>query len=201
MFKKTSNFTLIELIVVIAVLGILAAIIVPNISSFTDEARDVQLTADVRNVQTAVDMYRVKATDSTATEPLLDIDATKTGVQVGLIKATAPGAGVTLMPYGGAGLDKDSEVAKLLDINSLIPSHLRKAPKYVANNSLVADDFTAGVVDADGFLKMNEKDGKVLLGITIQEDPDNAANTVSTAIVRAFSASGVAGAETIKVVR
>lgn len=59
MFIKKA-FTLIELIVVIAVLGILAAIIIPNISNFQEEAYKTQRLADVRNMQTTVDMYKIE---------------------------------------------------------------------------------------------------------------------------------------------
>lgn len=58
LFKKA--FTLIELIVVIIVLGILAAIVVPNISSWQKEADNARTIADVRNLQTSVDTYAVK---------------------------------------------------------------------------------------------------------------------------------------------
>ena len=69
MFKRGKKFTLIELIVVIAVLGILAAIVIPNISNFQNEARNAQLTADTRNIQTALDMYRLDRNDGA--EPIL----------------------------------------------------------------------------------------------------------------------------------
>lgn len=58
--KKTKFFTLIELIVVIVVLGILAAIIIPNISSFQEEARETALHSDIHNIQTGIDIYMLK---------------------------------------------------------------------------------------------------------------------------------------------
>lgn len=54
---KQQKFTLIELIVVIVILGILAAIVVPNISSWQKEAEYTAIQSNVRNLQTSVDMY------------------------------------------------------------------------------------------------------------------------------------------------
>lgn len=65
--RKSKLFTLIELIVVIVVLGILAAIVVPNISSFKEEADQKAIVSNVRNIQTAVDMYGLKNHQSTPT--------------------------------------------------------------------------------------------------------------------------------------
>lgn len=53
-------FTLIELIVVIVILGILSAIVVPNISSFKEEAKEAALLSDIRNLQTTTDLYSLK---------------------------------------------------------------------------------------------------------------------------------------------
>lgn len=53
-------FTLIELIVVIVVLGLLAAIVIPNVSSFKDEAIRSEVTSNIKNLQTATDRYGLK---------------------------------------------------------------------------------------------------------------------------------------------
>ncbi|SHJ37208.1 prepilin-type N-terminal cleavage/methylation domain-containing protein [Parasporobacterium paucivorans] len=51
--KNRKGFTLIELIVVIVIIGILAAIVVPRIAGFTDTAKKGAAEADARTVLTA----------------------------------------------------------------------------------------------------------------------------------------------------
>lgn len=56
-------FTLIELIVVIVVLGVLAAIVVPNVSSMKEEAKTAAIESNGKNIQTGLDMYKLKTNE------------------------------------------------------------------------------------------------------------------------------------------
>lgn len=56
--KKWRGFTLIELLVVVAIIGILAALIMTNLIGIRQRARDAQRKSDVRQIQSAVELYR-----------------------------------------------------------------------------------------------------------------------------------------------
>ena len=53
------GFTLIEIMVVIAILGILAALIVPKIMSRPDEARRVAARQDIHTIMDALKLYQL----------------------------------------------------------------------------------------------------------------------------------------------
>ncbi len=55
----TSGFTLIEVMVVVVILSILAAIVVPRIMSKPDEARITKAQSDIRSLSAALDLYRL----------------------------------------------------------------------------------------------------------------------------------------------
>lgn len=59
MNKKQAGFSLIEIMVVVVILGILAAIVIPNFMSKPDEARKVKAKQDVLAIQNALDLYRL----------------------------------------------------------------------------------------------------------------------------------------------
>lgn len=55
--SESAGFTLVELIVVIAVLGILAGIAVPRLTGVQDKAKKEALNANAKTIQNAMEMY------------------------------------------------------------------------------------------------------------------------------------------------
>ena len=62
--KKKKGFTLVELIAVIAILGILATILVPNIKGYTAKANKSKAIADAKTIVNAVDAYNAEDPDA-----------------------------------------------------------------------------------------------------------------------------------------
>ncbi len=57
--RRTRGFTFIELVVAIAILAILATIVLPRVMGKVDDAAVAKAKADVRNIVTALDLYKL----------------------------------------------------------------------------------------------------------------------------------------------
>ncbi len=56
---KNHGFTLVEIMVVVVILSILAAVVVPKIMDRPDQAREAKVRQDIRALSSALDLYRL----------------------------------------------------------------------------------------------------------------------------------------------
>ena len=57
--RKEKGFTLIELLIVVAIIGIIAAIAIPNLLNAIDRGKQKRTMADMRSIGTAIESYAV----------------------------------------------------------------------------------------------------------------------------------------------
>jgi general secretion pathway protein G len=66
------GFTLMEILVVVVIIGILGAVIVPNLLGRPDQARITAAQSDLRNLANALDIYRLDNYQYPSTDQGLD---------------------------------------------------------------------------------------------------------------------------------
>jgi prepilin-type N-terminal cleavage/methylation domain-containing protein len=101
MLRNTKGFTLIELMIVVVIIGILAAIAIPNFISMQDRAKEGSVKANMHTVQLAIEDFAVQ---NDGTYPVGGDDAA--------VQANLPGGVYPNNPFNTA-------VAMLMDWGAL----------------------------------------------------------------------------------
>jgi len=98
--KGQKGFTLIELMIVIAIIGILAAIAIPQFSAYRGRAADASALADAKNCYTTLNAYLSDHPELLITE-LGDAEATSAGFKQSAGVTTTVTLGVIASAHNG----------------------------------------------------------------------------------------------------
>ena len=104
--RAKSGFTLVEILIVVVILGILAAIVIPQFTEASSEAKESRLVSDLQMMRSQIELYKIQHNDrlpgvetalgpmgSTGTATFVECMTGYTD-QWGVVAAGGPGAGV-----------------------------------------------------------------------------------------------------------
>ena len=88
------GFTLVEILIVVIILGILAAVVIPQFTEASNDARDSALASDLQTVRSQIELYKIQHLDVLPTANIAEQLTSKT-----LVTGVVDDALGTLGPY------------------------------------------------------------------------------------------------------
>ena len=93
--KAKKGFTLVEILIVVVILGILAAVVIPQFSDASTSAKTSSLKTDLQTMRSQLQLYKIQHNDTLPTLVNLTIAMTATTDVAG----AAASSGTTYGPY------------------------------------------------------------------------------------------------------
>ena len=94
--RANRGFTLVEILIVVVILGILAAIVIPQFTQASTEARESSLQSNLQSIRSQIELYKIQHNDDPPGEATFSTQMTTVTNIVG----NAPGVGeATFGPY------------------------------------------------------------------------------------------------------
>lgn len=165
---RRSGFTLVEILIVVIILGILAAIVIPQFTNASQDARKNSLTSQLQTLRSQIELYKLQ-----------HLDANPTGL--------ATSGSVVAGPTAWAQLLVKTDADQTANTSGLFGPYLQTEPINPLNNLssvevVDADVAFGGTVTGSGWV-YNAMNGKlwataVNSAVVYNEaDPSNLANT------------------------
>lgn len=63
MNRRNQGFTLVEILIVVIILGILAAIVIPQFTEASNDARESSLTSDLQTLRSQIELFKIQHGD------------------------------------------------------------------------------------------------------------------------------------------
>ncbi|MDD5327765.1 MAG: prepilin-type N-terminal cleavage/methylation domain-containing protein [Phycisphaerae bacterium] len=94
--RAKSGFTLVEILIVVVILGILAAIVIPQFTDASEQAKESSLVSDLQTMRSQIELYKIQHNGVVpGTGGTVSPEAALTGLTtVSGAVADAPGTGV-----------------------------------------------------------------------------------------------------------
>jgi len=180
------GFTLVELLIVVIILAILAAIVVPQFASTTNEARDSSADSTLAGLRAAIDLYyqqhvgpasgnNVYPGALTAVPTAVCGGTTGTGIATG---GAGPTATTAFMDQLTLFTDAAGGACSVSDANHRFGPYLKKADiptdpylNVAALEIVAAGDLVMGATAGDpGGFKFDSTAGKIIINIVAEEN-------------------------------